>query len=259
MTENDELNNVKYEPVGCYDDGGSRPLPVLLANLRRFIKWADLNRTIDACARIASIKGYTYFAVQFYGECWSGPNAESTYDDKGPSKHCVVGVGKAWTNFVYRINKGILTVEEQNDIPEATDLTLDTQERLKEYEPVGCYLDKGVKPRPLPLLLANLRSSIDWTNLNKTIRACALLAQIKGYSYFGIQFWGECWSGATAGQTYNKDGSSKECAVGAGMAGDNNCCPTNNSFHRNDYRPTNNGFHRNDYRPTNNGFTDHVA
>ena len=91
------------------------------------------------------------------------------------------------------------------------------------YEPVGCFKDNGGKNRPLPELLSNLRSHINigWTNLDKIIYVCSDLAASKGYTYFGIQFWGECWSGPKADETFFKDGKSKDCAVGVGKAGSN--------------------------------------
>ena len=46
------------------------------------------------------------FGVQFYGECYSSENAESNYDKYGKSKNCINGVGKHWTNFVYRMIGG---------------------------------------------------------------------------------------------------------------------------------------------------------
>ncbi|KXJ26105.1 hypothetical protein AC249_AIPGENE15800 [Exaiptasia diaphana] len=58
--------------------------------------------------------GYSHFSLQFYGECWSGKNAEATFSDDGPSKECVDGgfkpcdqrpnvpcAGEGRTNFVY--------------------------------------------------------------------------------------------------------------------------------------------------------------
>lgn len=73
-----------------------------------------------------------------------------------------------------------------------------------------------IRPRPLPKLLKNFRSQIDWYNLNKIINACAKQAKENGYLYFGVQFYGECWSGPLAHMTYNKDGPSTECIAGVG-------------------------------------------
>ena len=41
------------------------------------------------------------FAIQFYGECWSGSDAEKTYAEYGSSQNCWKGVGGTRTNFVY--------------------------------------------------------------------------------------------------------------------------------------------------------------
>jgi len=32
-----------------------------------------------------------------------------------------------------------------------------------------------------------------------------------GYSYFGIQFWGECWAGENPNVAYDSDGQSDSC------------------------------------------------
>jgi len=86
------------------------------------------------------------------------------------------------------------------------------------YERVGCFKDTMKEPRPLPVLVKNYRwkSQIDWKNLNKTIRACAKEVKEAGYQYFGLQFYGECWSGAQAHLTFNEDGKSKHCTLGVG-------------------------------------------
>ena len=86
-----------------------------------------------------------------------------------------------------------------------------------EYSRIGCYRDTLVKPRPLPELIENFRGGrVDWNNLNNTIAACAEAAKKKGYLYFGLQFYGECWSGPQAQLTYARDGPSKNCSKGVG-------------------------------------------
>ena len=37
-------------------------------------------------------------------------------------------------------------------------------------------------------------------------------------SYFGLQNYGECWSGETAGQTYSRDGQAENCRSGVGLS-----------------------------------------
>ena len=67
---------------------------------------------MNQCARVAYDKGYEYFAVQFYGECYGGKDAGKTYAKHGKSEDCWEfdkqnghEVGGEWSNFVYRINK----------------------------------------------------------------------------------------------------------------------------------------------------------
>ena len=52
------------------------------------------------------------------------------------------------------------------------------------YEPVGCFHDSGVVPRPLPELLGNFRSNIDWQQVELTVDKCAQLAKVKGYFFY---------------------------------------------------------------------------
>ena len=106
----DHLPNLK--PLGCYhDESNDRALPDYYADFRRQIDWTQLDETIRQCAQVAYNKGYHYFAVQYYGECYSGNNASATYAKHGESKNCQgidktlgFGVGKQNANFVYRIN-----------------------------------------------------------------------------------------------------------------------------------------------------------
>ena len=71
------------------------------------------------CNMKATQLNYSYFALQFYGECWTGPTP-SDIKRYGPSKNCVSGsyhacnqssamecTGLAWTNYVYEVVKGL--------------------------------------------------------------------------------------------------------------------------------------------------------
>ena len=77
-------------------------------SFRGFINWRNMNATIRQCALVARDIGYEYFAVQFYGECWSSDNAALTYDKHGvetnPGK-CWANVGGVSTNYVYRFRQ----------------------------------------------------------------------------------------------------------------------------------------------------------
>ena len=66
-----------------------------------------MDATIRQCALVARDIGYEYFAVQFYGECWSSFDAANNYNRHGeqtnPDK-CLANVGAQRTNFVYRFS-----------------------------------------------------------------------------------------------------------------------------------------------------------
>ncbi|XP_068719759.1 uncharacterized protein [Montipora capricornis] len=85
------------------------------------------------------------------------------------------------------------------------------------YEPIGCFLDRGISPRPMPLLLKDFRPDMNWNDIASVIEKCASLAHKKSLSYFGLKYYGECWSGETAGQTYSRDGPSDSCIKGVGQ------------------------------------------
>ena len=79
----------------------------MIANLRKFIDWNNLNKTISECARRVNKRGLHYFGIQFYGECWSGKNEARTYNKQGRSTNRFLGVGKGNANFVYAfVEKG---------------------------------------------------------------------------------------------------------------------------------------------------------
>ncbi|XP_028414604.1 MAM and LDL-receptor class A domain-containing protein 2-like, partial [Dendronephthya gigantea] len=90
--------------LGCFNDRYKRALPDLIANLRDKIDWYDMQKTVRECACVAYDKGYKYFAVQFYGECW-GARSLIEYDKYGASNDCWSGVGKDFTNYVYKFTK----------------------------------------------------------------------------------------------------------------------------------------------------------
>ena len=99
----------------------------------------------------------------------------------------------------------------------------------KLVEPIGCYNDTGGKNeiawkkthyRAMQDLYLNQRGTINWTaypsNTQTVINNCAGVARTKGYLCFGVQFWGECWSGENACDTYDRYGTSEGCVHGLG-------------------------------------------
>lgn len=123
----------RWKKVGCYQDNfyPERPLSEELVNRRdpvnnhydgHMISWTDYPGTIHSlyckCAELTEAKGYTHFGLQFYGECWSGPSAESRYSMMGTSDKCIgvdyqpcvkadetECIGKDATNYIYQLVK----------------------------------------------------------------------------------------------------------------------------------------------------------
>ena len=95
--------------VGCFKDKRkNRALSDNYANFRPFIDWYNMDATIRQCALVARDIGYEYFAVQYYGECWSDVDAEINYDKQGVQTNldkCWANVGGPWTNYVYRFRQ----------------------------------------------------------------------------------------------------------------------------------------------------------
>ncbi|KAK3699418.1 hypothetical protein QZH41_018585, partial [Actinostola sp. cb2023] len=88
----------------------------------------------------------------------------------------------------------------------------------------ACVYDRhNPAAKPFPNL-ENLRNSIDWWHMNKTVDACAHIAKNKApyEKYFGIEYYGECMYGIGSNTTYDRDGNATgvgSCWNGVGTAG----------------------------------------
>ena len=229
----------KFSDIGCFqDDMNNRALPTQLLNERDrsslvfdgfYIEWERkdfMSELVCRCAEKAKSLGYTYFGIQFYGECWSGESSHQTYNKHGKSddcqeftkgKSCNIQVGKADSNFVYRIS------DRECDI---------------EYTSLGCFNDFKKAPRPVPQYSMNERDKtsegwnghlIKWKNWNTyfpgLICRCAKKAKSLKHDIFSIQYYAECWTGKKINSNYDRDGVSKEC-----VGKDFNPCKCN-SYH----------------------------
>ncbi|KAJ7385807.1 A disintegrin and metalloproteinase with thrombospondin motif 14 [Desmophyllum pertusum] len=87
---------VKFKKVGCYkEDGEARALSEEIFNDRKNIDWKAgkweqfLKRLACRCAKESGEKGYSHFGLQFYGECWSDPQADKRFDRYGKANGCI--------------------------------------------------------------------------------------------------------------------------------------------------------------------------
>jgi len=189
-------------PLGCYNDIPSRRVPNYIANfIDDYNKRGNATEIIERCAMIAETKGYDYFSLQYHGECWAGNAAVgSTYYKSGVAHNCKNGIGGSGTNFVYKIGS-----------PEV-------HTQLYHVVKLGCYGDNMINPRPMPVLVDNYRESLKWTQEGyaEVIARCAYATRRRGWGYFGIQYYGECWSGEGSENTYHQCGVSDRCVNGLG-------------------------------------------
>jgi len=87
----------------------------------------------------------------------------------------------------------------------------------KTYVPIGCFRDNQYDGRPLPEMIGNHRKNINWYHMSETVKKCADDAWQKQFAVFGVQFYGECWSGPSGYVTYDKDGFNLQgCWEGVG-------------------------------------------
>jgi len=243
-SESSDMCQMDVQPIGCYKDitHSLRALPELLVSHRDetspvfsnlFFQWKkggeSIKKLLCECVAKARQRGMPYVGLQNFGECWSSNNAAKDYPKRGRSSRCVNGsykkckagqfcIGKAFTNYVYSINSLLRKPCNVN------------------YKTVGCFHDPvHVKRRPLPYLLESRRDKsskvytkpINWKNyhasLSDLVCSCAKRAKAKGYKYFGIQYFGECWSGP-GNDSYKKhkrpgvckSAAFQACKVGAG-------------------------------------------
>ncbi|XP_078377492.1 uncharacterized protein LOC144660677 isoform X5 [Oculina patagonica] len=92
-----------FEELGCFrDKAKDRAMGKYLKNLRKFIDWRDMSKTIKNCFDIARSHSAYYFSIQYYGECWGAPEG-TAYDRHGKATNCWSGVGGSYSNFVYRL------------------------------------------------------------------------------------------------------------------------------------------------------------
>jgi len=223
-------------PLGCWDDSRSdRAMPIYVRNMRNDIDWKNVHLIVEQCMAEAVAKGYQCIGVQFFGECWSGPNACETYKKYGESKRCWNGVGQSLTNYVYKVKStGPMTLPSEMPTAGPTEMptTIPTTQLpttmhhgtkprwepkvvADNTTPLGCWAESR-RHRAMPIIIGDFRRNIDYKNMHLLVAQCMEKAIASGYKCIGIQYFGECWSGPNACETYKKYGRSRNCWNGVG-------------------------------------------
>lgn len=65
-------------------------------------------------------------------------------------------------------------------------------------------------------VLARFHRSKSDLNSAAIISRCAVATSRRNWKVFGVQYFGECWSGETAEETFSRGGRSSECTNGIG-------------------------------------------
>ena len=95
---------LRYRGLGCFNDGDPPAWPELAKNFRNEgIDWSNIDDTIQKCAKFVfdNFPDNKMFALEFYGECWTGREAEHSYDKYGASSECWNNVGKEHAFYAY--------------------------------------------------------------------------------------------------------------------------------------------------------------
>ncbi|KAK3738877.1 hypothetical protein QZH41_014661 [Actinostola sp. cb2023] len=77
----------------------------------------------------------------------------------------------------------------------------------RDWEPLGCYAD--TRDRAMQNYFKTVYSS-DYKHI---FEVCRKEAEKLGYTYFGVQYWEECWGSNNAHATYDRHGCKDNCKV----------------------------------------------
>ena len=81
--------------MGCWTDERNRAISGGMVDFQ--------TDPITKCHELAMENGNFVFAVQYKTQCFTAPDAESTYKKYGSATNCQAGVGGVWANDVYKI------------------------------------------------------------------------------------------------------------------------------------------------------------
>ncbi|KAJ3197641.1 hypothetical protein HK101_002069 [Irineochytrium annulatum] len=185
-----------WASLGCFvDSGAPRALTQLLGD----------PKSVEACKALAIAGGYTFFGLEFGGECWAdnalnkatSPAAPSTDCNMACSQNALETCGGPSRISVYSLNAtpasttastgAASTTAMATTIATATTSTTTSAVAAPTLPPhwasIGCLIDSGA-PRTLSQLLGN----------PETVETCQALAVAGGYIIFGLEYGGECWA-----------------------------------------------------------------
>jgi len=154
---------------------------------------------INTCYNLAKSKNHTVFGVQYGGECWTGTDMNKA-KSLGNGPDCGSSLGGGWTNQVHSIS------------PNPSSST-------PEYTYQGCFRDNGSRMIPV------------YNGYGYDINGCYNVAKSKNHTVFGLQYYGQCFTGTNLDQAKALgDGTSTgQCANQLGGAWTNQVYTTSSA------------------------------
>ena len=94
----------EYLSIGCWKDSIPRAIPTVEGNPVLDGHYKSRTDAVTQCFGLTSSLGYTVFAVQDGGQCFTSSSATETYNTYGSSSKCLSdGKGGPMANEVYII------------------------------------------------------------------------------------------------------------------------------------------------------------
>ena len=97
-----------FVSLGCWKDVIPRAIdgdlePIINPSFLYDEHYKRRSNPVQKCFKAALSQGYSVFAVQDGGQCFSSNSAQFTYKKNGSSNECVQGKGGPMANDVYEI------------------------------------------------------------------------------------------------------------------------------------------------------------
>ncbi|EDO50076.1 predicted protein [Nematostella vectensis] len=204
---------IVIEHAGCYKDDAR--VPAVGTKVATF-RGID---AVDKCSEEAAKRKFSYFALQNGVDCYTGRDAEKTYNIYGTSAACKDGRGGVLANDVYVNKKGNSKQPHKASHSQTTAQTTQTSSSSEasqnsfSIQMVGCFKDNI--PHALDVELGDFKGKPD-----SVIQECFEAAVNKKYTAFAVQNGGKCFSSPSARTSYKRYGNSSDCRedVGGKMA-----------------------------------------
>ncbi|KAJ3165020.1 hypothetical protein HK101_000308, partial [Irineochytrium annulatum] len=157
--------------------------------------------TFETCSSSAAAAGYTYFGLEYGGECWgdtairgnagTAPASDCSFPCNG-NKAQICGAGNRLSAYFFGApptSTSTTTVAPTTTAPPATSAapastTSTTAAAASGWNSIGCMVDSGN-----PHTFAH-----QFPGSTYTFETCSSNAAAAGYTYFGLEYGGECWA-----------------------------------------------------------------